>query len=100
MNIQGNNEHQSKVPSLQLVRGILEAVIVAALLWTGSSLIELKTQTAVIQSQLAAIQVNLADVPAVKQETIKLRAEIEQSDKERAVMRTDIAELRKLKGFR
>lgn len=99
-NIQGANEHSSRLPSLQLVRGVLEAVIVAALIWTGSSLIDLKTQTAVVQSQLASIQLTLAEVPGVKQDTIKLRAEMDQGEKERTQMRADIAELRKLRGLR
>ncbi len=82
-----------KMPYLQTIRGILEAVIVAALLWTGNSLIDLKTQTAVVQSQLLAIQVSLADIPLVKTENIKLRADVDQ-------LKQEMAEQKKLRGFR
>lgn len=101
MNIQqGNNENQSRLPSLQVVRGVLEAIIVAALLWTGSSLIQLKTQIAVAQVQLTAIQVTLAEVPDVKLEAVKQDSDIRQLKEMTAQNRADIAELRKLRGLR
>ena len=51
---------------IQMVRGILEAVIVASLLWTGASLVQLREQNAVMQAQLSTIQSQLLDVPSMK----------------------------------
>lgn len=61
---------------LQKIRGILEAVIVAALLWTGSSLIALREQNAVMSAQLTMIQSQLLDVPAMKLELAEHGVEI------------------------
>lgn len=84
----------SEQPSkLQSIRVILEGVIVAALIWTGSSLIELKTQTAVVQSQLANIQTTLASVPDLKVENVKQRSDIEQ-------LKSEVEDLKRLKGFK
>lgn len=51
---------------LQMVRGVLEALIVASLLWTGNSLIALREQNAVMHTQLTLIQGQLLDVPSMK----------------------------------
>jgi hypothetical protein len=61
---------------LQKIRGVLEAVIVAALLWTGSSLIALREQNAVMSAQLTMIQSQLLDVPAMKLELAEHGVEI------------------------
>lgn len=66
---------------LHMVRGILEAMIVAALLWTGSSLIAVREQNAVMQNQLATIQGQLIDLPSVKLEIARHGIKIEQLEK-------------------
>lgn len=91
---------QQTVSKIQSIRTILECIIVAAMLWTGSSLIELKTQTAVVQVQLSSLQINLADLPANRTELTKLRGELEQIKKDSSHDRMQIEELRKLRGLR
>jgi choline-glycine betaine transporter len=93
-------ESNNKVPPLQVMRGVLEAIIVAALLWTGNSLIELKTQVAIAQTQLAAIQVSLADVPSLQLEDSKQKEQILQLSKDQSKLAEDVKELRKLRGMR
>ena len=85
---------------LQSIRTILECVIVAVLIWTGSSLVEFKTQMAVVQSQLTGIQVGLADVPKLKEEAAVARAERDAIVKQLTDQSISIAELRKLRGMR
>lgn len=85
---------------LQSIRTILECVIVAVLIWTGSSLVEFKTQMAVVQTQLASIQIGLADVPKLKEEAAVARAEREALTKQLAAQSIDLSELRKLRGMR
>lgn len=85
---------------LQSFRTVLECLIVGALMWTGSSLVQLKTQGAVIQSQLAAVQVTIADVPALRIEQVKSRAELDQLRVEMNQKDAAITELRKLRGLR
>lgn len=78
---------------LQKVRGVLEAVIVAALLWTGSSLIALREQNAVMHAQLTMIQTQLLDVPSMKLQLTKHEIEIER-------LKEDVKETRSVKGLR
>lgn len=78
---------------LQKVRGILEAVIVAALLWTGSSLIALREQNAVMHAQLTMIQTQLLDVPSMKLQLTRHDIEIER-------LKEDMKETRSVKGLR
>lgn len=61
---------------LQMIRGVLEAVIVAALLWTGASLVQLREQNAVMHAQLNMIQTQLIDVPSMKLKLAEHQIEI------------------------
>lgn len=85
---------------LQSIRTILECIIVAVLIWTGSSLVEFKTQMAVVQTQLASIQIGLADVPELKEEAAVARAERAALTKQMADQSIALSELRKLRGMR
>ena len=77
---------------LQKVRGILEAVIVAALIWTGSSLIALREQNAVMHAQLTMIQSQLLDVPSMKLQLAENGIEIDR-------LQEDMKELRSVRGL-
>lgn len=54
------------------VRAVIEALILAALLWTGNSLTTMRVQLAILQSQLAAVSTTLADVADLKSRTAVL----------------------------
>lgn len=84
---------ESQGSKLQKVRGVLEAVIVAALLWTGSSLIALREQNAVMSAQLTMIQSQLLDVPAMKLELAEHGVEIDR-------LKEDVKENRSVRGLR
>lgn len=86
-------DEQPRRDKLQVFRGILEAVIVASLLWTGSSLITLREQNAVMSTQLAMIQSQLLDVPSMKLELARHGIEIDQ-------LKEDAKESRQVKGLR
>lgn len=90
----------NKLPALQTVRGILEAVIVASLLWVGNTLIDATTKMAVMQTQLASIQTQLADVPNLKVDAIKKDAMIEQLQRQQQINTGAVDELRKVRGLR
>jgi len=91
---------QQPISKLQSIRTILEVLIVTALIWTGSSLIELKTQTAIVQTQLAALRVDLADLPATRIESTRLRSELEQTKRDIDRNSINILELQKIRGLR
>ena len=48
------------------VRVVMEGLILAVLVWTGSSLVAVKSQLAVLQVQVATIQTQLADLPNMR----------------------------------
>lgn len=48
------------------VRTVLEGMILAALLWTGNSIGDMKVQMATLQTQLASVNSSLADVRELK----------------------------------
>lgn len=78
---------------LQMVRGILEAIIVATLLWTGTSLIALREQNAAMQVQLSTIQSQLIDVPSMKLKLAEHQIEINR-------MKEDIKETRSVRRLK
>ena len=78
---------------LSAVRGVLEAVIVAALLWTGSTLVAVRTDNAVMQNQLATVVANTADFPAYKIKTAENALEITQ-------LKDDVKELRSVRNMK
>lgn len=88
------------ITKLQSIRTILECVIVAALLWTGSTLVGLKVELAGVSVRLSSIEASVADVPNVVAENVRLKAEQEQAKKDNDRQDRAIEELRKLKGFR
>ena len=47
------------------IRMVLEALILAALLWTGSTLVELTVQMATVQAQMVALTAQMTDAPAM-----------------------------------
>lgn len=85
--------HEEKASKLQVFRGILEAVIVAALLWTGSSLVALKSDTAVIKDRMLALGPLTNDVSAIRLRVAMHDVEIEQ-------LKEDQKELKSLKGLK
>jgi hypothetical protein len=77
---------------LQMIRGVLEAVIVATLLWTGTSLIALREQNAAMQVQLSTIQSQLIDVPSMKLKLAEHQIEINR-------LKEDLKEARSVRGL-
>lgn len=49
-------------PQKDSIQKVIEGLILASLLWIGSTVVQLQTKTAVIQVQLADIQVKLAEL--------------------------------------
>ena len=78
---------------IQMFRGILEAIIVASLLWTGASLVQLREQNAVMQSQLTTIQGQLLDVPSMKLRLAEHNIEIRR-------LQEDVKEVRSVRGLK
>lgn len=70
----------------QSVRTVLEGLILAVLVWTGSSLVGVKSQLAVLQVQVATIQTQLADLPAMRSrvDTLEVRVARNEQDLGRA----------------
>ncbi len=65
----------------QSVRTVLEALILAALLWSAKSQVALQTQIAVLQDNVLSLRAQLADVPGL---TIRVtRLEVRQDQIER-----------------
>lgn len=85
---------------LQSFRVVMEALIAAALIWTGSSLLQLKTQLAVVQTQLTSVQATLVDVPSLKLQQVRTDTEVAQLRVEMNQKSAAIDELRKLRSFR
>lgn len=88
------------ISKIQSIRTILECVIVAALLWTGSTLVALKVELAQVSTRLTSIETTLSDVPRITADNVRLRSEVDQSKKNDDRQDAAIEELRKLKGFR
>lgn len=61
---------------LSVIRGVLEAIIVAALLWTGSSLVDLKVDNGVLKSQLNQLLDNTSDLPSIRKSVVRHDIEI------------------------
>lgn len=78
---------------LQSVRTILEAATVALLLWTGRSLVTLQTQIAVVQTDIAGLRGQLADVPQMSARLSRLEVQVD-NDKQRI---NELQQLRRLK---
>ena len=58
----------------QSVRTVLEALILAALLWSAKALTETQTQIAVLQTDIANLRVQLAPVAQLDQRVTRLEA--------------------------
>lgn len=56
------------------VRAILEALILAALLWSAKALTEAQTQLAVVQTEIASLRTQLAPVPDLDRRVSRLEA--------------------------
>lgn len=69
------------VRNWQSVRTVLEAAILAALLWAASALTETQRQIAVLQTNIANLQTQLAGVPQLEQRVTRLEAIAEQRDR-------------------
>lgn len=82
-----------QAPRWQSLRTVLEAVIVALLLWTGRSLVTLQTQIAVVQADIQGLRGQLSDVPRLTSTVAELKVQVERD-------RADIAELRAVRNLR
>lgn len=78
---------------LQIFRSVLEAIIVLALGWTGSSLVQVKTDTAVLRTQMAG-------VPSAIEQIQDLRVSDANQNIEIARLKDDVKEVKSLKGFK
>lgn len=82
-----------QAPRWQSLRTVLEAVIVALLLWTGRSLVTLQTQIAVVQADIQGLRGQLSDVPRLTSTVAELKVQVERD-------RADIAELRAVRNLK
>lgn len=82
-----------QTPRWQSLRTVLEAVIVALLLWTGRSLVTLQTQIAVVQADIQGLRGQLSDVPRLTSTVAELKVQVERD-------RADIAELRAVRNLK
>lgn len=78
---------------MSVIRGVLEAVIVAALLWTSSTLVSLKVDNGILKSQLSTIVVNTSDLPALRVNQAQLKIEM-------SMVKEDIKDLKQVKNLR
>jgi cell division protein FtsB len=78
---------------LSMVRGVLEAIIVASLLWTGSTLVAVRVDNATMKEQLSTVVTNTADFPAYKIKTAELSLEINQ-------LKDDVKDLKAVRNMR
>jgi hypothetical protein len=78
---------------VSMIRGVLEAVIVAALIWTGSTLVAVRVDNATMKQQLTTLVANTADFPAYKIKTAENTLEI-------ATLKDDVKELRTVRNMR
>jgi len=66
----------------QSVRTVLEALILAALLWASKSLTETQTQLAVLQVDIANLRTQLAPLASLNERVTRLEAFREQGNKQ------------------
>jgi capsule polysaccharide export protein KpsE/RkpR len=59
------------------VRIVIEGLMLAAVLWSARTQVEMVTQVAVVQADIAAIRAQLADVPSLTQRVATNDARIE-----------------------
>jgi cell division protein FtsB len=58
------------------VRIVIEGLMLAAVLWSARTQVEMVTQVAVVQADIAAIRAQLADVPSLTQRVATLEAQV------------------------
>lgn len=66
----------------QSIRTVMEGLILAVLVWTGSSLVAVKSQLAVLQVQVATIQTQLADLPAMRSKIDTLEVRVARNERD------------------
>lgn len=81
------------VRNWQSVRTVLEALILAALLWSAKVQMTVLTQMAVLQDNVISIRAQLADVPGLNQRTTTLEVKVAQAQQ-------DITEMRQMRGLK
>lgn len=85
---------------LSIFRGVLEAIIIAALIWTGSTLVALRVENATLSGKLDAIADNTKDLPILRNDVITLKVQrLAQNDRD-AAQDAEIKELRSLRGMK
>jgi hypothetical protein len=69
----------------QSVRTILELLILAAVCWVGSTMLETQKQVAMVQVDVANIrqQLQLADVPSLQQRVTRVEARLDAQENRR-----------------
>lgn len=85
-------EDNPKKNGLQIFRSVLEAIIVLALGWTGSSLVQVKTDTAVLRTQMSG-------VPSAIEQIQDLRVSDANQNIEIARLKDDVKEVKSLRGL-
>lgn len=66
----------------QSVRTVLEALILAALLWSAKSQVTLQTQIAVLQDNVLSLRAQLADVPGLAVRVTRLEVRQDQVERD------------------
>lgn len=61
----------------QSVRTLLEALILASLLWSAKTQVALLTQIAVLQDNVSSLRVQLSDVPGLATRVTRLEMQVE-----------------------
>jgi hypothetical protein len=84
---------QGATSKVSMFRSLLEAVMVAGLLWTGTTLVAVRTDNAVMTSKLEDIARNTADFPAYKIKTAENGIRI-------ASLEDEVKELRSVRNMR
>jgi hypothetical protein len=64
------------------IRLVVEAVIVLLLGWVGNTLLTLRTDTAIVQAQLIKIDSAVSSMPGLKEDQIRIRADIERLERD------------------
>lgn len=86
-------EEVSDTRNWQSVRTVLEALILAAMLWSARTQVTMLAQIAVLQTQVVALTTQLSDVPGVSARVSRLEVQAERN-------RQDIAEIREMRGLK
>lgn len=85
---------------LSIFRGVLEAIIVLGIAWTGSTMMNLRVENARLSGKLDAIAENTKDLPQVRNDVVTLKVQrLAQTDKDRQ-QDAAIDELRRLRGLK